>query len=235
MKRYLAKSCVALAAALAIGAPAGAAVIDFTGGTVVRHSGPNQTTNNSVTWSDVDYYLEDGFRLDFLPTPVSGGSSYVGNYYGVGNDVIHAHWDAGDFGQVTMVKVTKIDGSAFDLNYFVLASNTHTGGGPASGTEQAFIHASVDGVTSSHSQLLPPENWGFPAQQIFLGSEFDNVKAFWFTVQSPVDCFGMDEFFIDQEPPSAVPVPASAILMVMGGVSALGYSGFRRRKQPVTA
>ena len=138
--------------------------INFTGGTVVRLSGPDETTNNSVLWDNVDYYLEGGFKLDFIGN-TTAFSSNIGNYDNVGNDVIHGHWVTGDFGDLTMIKVTKVDGSAFDLNYFVLTSNTDTGGSPASGNEQAFIHASIDGTTQSFSQMLPPEDWGFPASQ----------------------------------------------------------------------
>lgn len=185
----------------------------------------------------MDYYEEDGFRVDSLPYGASG--TYIGNYHGGTNDVIHSHWEEGGLGSVTMIKVTKIDGTALDLNYFNLTTNTFQGGGPANGTEQAYIHASTDRVTSSFSQLLPPEDWGLgTTSQIFLGSEFDNIKAFWFVVQSDVDCYGMDEFYVDEPAPpnpNAVPVPASAVLLVLGGLSAMGYTGLRRRKLAVAA
>ena len=215
---------------LAIAIPAQATQINFTGGTVYRHSAPTGvTTSNSVTWNDVDYYEEGGFRLDFIGNNGSiPFAAHIGNYYGAGNDVIHGHWNTGNFGDLTMIKVTKIDGSAFDLNYFVLTSNTDSGGGPASGNEQAFIHASLDGTTASYTQMLPPENWGFPANQIFLGSQFDGVKAFWFTVNNAVDCFGMDNFYIDEEaPPNPTPEPATFMLLGIG----LAGLAWRARKQ----
>lgn len=202
--------------------------IDFTGGTVQLLGGGTVTTNNSVNYQNIDYYDEDGFRLDFLPNSGSTGfATNIGNYYGVGNDVIHSHWSTGDYGDVTQIRVTKLDGAAFDLNYFVLTSNTDTGGAPASGNERAFIHASIDGVTSSYSQLLPSENWGFPANQIFLGSQFDNIKAFWFSVENAVDCFGMDNFFINEDAPpnpNAVPLPGTLGLFLLGLVGLVGFS-----------
>jgi hypothetical protein len=228
MKLTAAISGALLVAAFAV--PAQATQIKFTGGDVYRHSAPSPvTTNNSVVWNDVDYYEEGGFKLDFIGNSGSVPfSAHIGNYYGAAlNDVIHGHWNTGDFGDLTMIKVTKIDGSAFDLNYFILTSNTDTGGAPASGLEQAFIHASLDGSTSSFSQQLPVEDWGFPATQIFLGTDFDGIKAFWFTVNNAVDCFGMDEFFIDEEAPPATPEPATFALLGLG----LAGLAWRARKQ----
>jgi hypothetical protein len=185
--------------------------INFTGGTVTRMDATTETTNNNVVWDNVDYYVEDGFKLDFIGN-TGGGDAFaanIGDYYGAArNDVIHGHWGTGNFGDLTQIKVTKTDSSSFDLNYFVLTSNTETGGSLASGNERAFIHASIDGINASFSQLLPSEDWGFPATQIFLGSEFDGIKSFWFTAENEVDCFGMDNFFINEPAPgTAVPGP----------------------------
>lgn len=221
------KLLASMAAALAFSLPAAAAVIDFTGGIVTRLDTSTQTTNNTVTWDSVDYYEENGFRMDFIPNSGSAGfASHVGNYYGVGNDVIHVHWAQGDFGGVQEVLITKIGGGAFDLNYFILTSNTMFGGAPASGTEQAWIRAN-GGPNNGYTQLLPPENWGFPATQIFLGSQFDAVTSVSFFATNGVDCFGMDEFFIDEPAPPAqgVPEPWTALLL---GLGLLGLVGTRR-------
>lgn len=214
---------------LAFALSAHASVISFTGGVVTLNDGMTHTTNNSVTWNSVKSYEEAGFKVEFIPVAgaaLTSSSSDIGNYYSAGNDVIHGHWAAGSYGNLARILFTKVDGTAFDLNYFVLTSNTDSGGGAASGNEKAYIHASSDGVADDYSQLLPPENWGFPATQIFLGSQFDSVKAFWFDVANRVDCFGMDSFYIN-EPAPGLPEPASLALCAL---ALSGLAASRRRR-----
>ena len=192
---------------IGLASTAQATIISFDGGTV--------SAGGAI-------YEEGGFRIQTF-----GGVASYGDYYGVGNNVIHAHWLDGCCGTITKVLVTKIDGTAFDLNYFILTSNTNTGGGSADGSERAYIHASADGVADSYSQLLPSEDWGFPATQIFLGSQFDSVKAFWFDQTSGVDCFGMDSFYINEAAPGTVPEPGS---FALAGLALLGLGLARSRK-----
>jgi hypothetical protein len=211
---------------LALPSSAHAVVIDFAGGTATRFSAPlSVVTDNAVNWDNVDYYEEDGFKLDFIGNTAAGDAfaAHIGNYYAAGNAVIHGHWSSGSFGDLTEIKVTKIGGGTFDLNYFILTSNTDTGGGLASGLERAFI--THDG--GSDPILLPPEDWGFPASQIFLPASYDGISSFEFHVENRVDCFGMDEFYIDEEPPSRVPETGSTLALLALGSA--GLAGFRWR------
>ncbi|MFX0204123.1 MAG: hypothetical protein ACFFCW_49120, partial [Candidatus Hodarchaeota archaeon] len=77
------------------------AIIDFSGGTATLTDGTTVTTTNTGLWDDVvDYYEEDGIKVDFI-----GGPGTIGDYYSVGdgtgpgpayeNSIIHAHWDLG--------------------------------------------------------------------------------------------------------------------------------------------
>ena len=223
-----------VALACAIG-QAQATKITFTGGTVTRHNGTTAVTANNTNYQNVDYYTEGGFKLQFVGANTAF-SSNVGNYYGVGNDVIHGHWATGSFGTLTEIRVTKVDNTAFNLTSFALTSNTDHGGGAASGNEQAFIHASIDGTTESFSQMLPPENWGFPATKVVLGSNFSGIKSFYFTVNDKVDCFGMDDFFLNESdptlPPSAVAVPEpETYAMMLGGLGLLAFVARRRSRK----
>lgn len=213
-------ACLSL---LALASTAPAVVIDFTGGTVTRLDATTQTTNNTALWDNVDYYEENGFRLDFIPNSGSAGfATEVGDYYGVRNDVIHNHWATGSFGGVTEVMITKIGGGTFDLNYFILTSNTDVGGSAASGLESAWIKNNL-----GYEQKLPSEDWGFPATQIFLGTEFDSVTAVSFFVKNKVDCFGMDEFFIDEAAPPRVPDGGATASLL--GVALFGTVALRRK------
>lgn len=208
----------------ACGSLASAAVIDFTGGIVTQLDTSTAVTNNTLDYNNVDYYEEDGFRLDFLPNAGSAGfATHVGNYYNVGNDVIHSHWATGDFGGVMTVEITQIGGGTFDMNFFTLTSNTEFGGGFASGNEQAWVRGSVGGVPTGPDILLPFQDWGTLGgySVVFLPAYFDAVDKVEVFATNAVDCFGMDDFFINE-----VPAPGTASFGALVGALAL-----RRRRQ----
>jgi len=222
MKRKL-SWLAAFASLVAVPVSNQAVVITFTGGTVYRLDATTETSDDSTSWDNVDYYEEGGFRLDFVSN-TTAFSTHVGNYYGAGNAVIHAHWETGDYGEVTLITATKIGGGTFDLNYFILTSNTDFGGSTASGLEEAYIKN--DG---GNDIKLPSEDWGFPATQIFLPPSYDGITEFSFYVKNKVDCFGMDEFYIDEEPPPPPPVPDAGSAALLLGLGATALAGLKRR------
>lgn len=201
-------------------------VIDYAGGSATLADSSTVTTTNSGLWYDVDYYVEDGIRVDFINM-----TGIIGDYYSTNgrgpylNSVIHAHWG----GPSTAITFAKVDGSAFDLNYVDITSNTITGGGQASGTELSYITTS-----GGYSMLLPVSDWGFDydyygnvgdgVARLWLDNNFDGITSFTVTSQNAY-CFGMDNFYIDEPAPPGIPAPASILLV------AIGLAGLRKIKE----
>ena len=191
-----------------------AAVVTFTGGTITKNNGSTFVTNGSGSESDVDFYTESGFVLDYIGG--SGFSSNVGTYYGGSNDVIHGHWGMG----MSSIDIYKAGGGTFDLNYFVLTSNTEIGGWHATGNERVTIEGFLNGVSTGTAFLLPPEDWGFPAIDVFVSTNFDLVDRVKI-VGSNSFCYGMDEFYIDQSAPVPEPTASALLALGLGGLIAL--------------
>ena len=214
MTKHSLAACLAGAMLLLAGAgPAQAAQITFTGGTVSLNDGWAGITNNEIVFSNVANYEENGFRFYTL---VNEG--FVGDYYRVGNDVLHSDWQNGGAPGTPAIMGFKAGASAFDLNRFLLTTNSANFYGNARGSERIYIHASTDGANASFSMLLPVENWGFPGTEIVLGAPFKNIKAFWFTAESGVG-FGIDDVFIDEQGQVGLPEPGTF------GLLALAFAG----------
>ena len=86
--------------------------------------------------------------------------------------------------------------------------------------------------------LLPPadlfcyvdyyNNPGDGVARLWLNSNFDNITSFTITSQNAY-CFGMDNFYIDQEPPP-IPEPSTILLMSVGLIGLVGYGRKRSKK-----
>ncbi len=166
-----------------------------------------------------------------------GGYGTIGDYYcdsasggigGYGDSVIHDH----PFSQIDIV-FSKVDGSDFDLTYVDMTSNTEVGGGLATGNERSFIT-----TDSGYSLMLASSDWGVDYTNF--GSVGDGIVRNWmdgnfsgissFTISSEnAYCFGMDNFYIDEEPPPPGPVPEPSIILLMGA-GLLGLVGYNRKR-----
>jgi hypothetical protein len=211
-----------------------AAVVTFTGGTAYGNmtvfdrvnfqfnTVTSGVTDGTKTYSSVDYYKENGFVFDY----VGGTGGSIGNYYGVNNDVIHAHWGqsemTGGQSEMTGIEISKDGGGTFDFNYFVLTTNTLNAGGSPTGFEDVHVQAWLNGSMVGSDVILPSEEWGFPARDVFFGTVFDNVdKVVINSTHTSFSCFGMDEFYIDQSAPVPEPTAGALLALGLGGLIAL--------------
>ena len=182
------------------------AVITFTGGTVIfgDETLENQTTNGKQLFGGVKRYEENGFFLEYVLTENSTNysSQNIGNYYGeIENDVIHGHWPHHDESGLEYIKIGKLDGGFFDLEYFALTSNTEIGGGHATGNEKVYIQgfkSNNRALWETEKYLIPGNNWGVDeTYNVFLGDDFNEIE---YATISGTDafCFGMDQFTFDE-------------------------------------
>ncbi|MBI3922205.1 MAG: hypothetical protein HY318_12360, partial [Armatimonadetes bacterium] len=213
-----------VASVLGMTAPALAVVIDFTGGTAYLSGGGSVTTTDNALYNNVDYYEENGFRVDFV-----GGDGCVGNYYediagcGTNNSVFHVHMSAGGGGTVTSVVVTKIGGGTFDITYMDETSNTQTGGGAASGNERSYVTPS-----GGSPVLLPSSDWGRDknlgcgpgdgVERIYFDNSFLGITSLTITSENAY-CFGLDSWYMDEAPPGAKTVAFTSASQSSAGES----------------
>lgn len=153
-------------------------IFDFSNGDVINDGSLITSIDGDATgYSNVTVYTESNFRMVVSPEDTS---VTIGDYYGVKEGVIHGHWKAAG-GNMERLYFSRESGEAFDLNYYVLTTNSEYGGAPATGVEDTYIIASKDGITESFRAKLPSEDWGInKVREIYLGPEFDDIKAFWF-------------------------------------------------------
>jgi hypothetical protein len=188
------RNVIGIAAALQmtlVASTASAVVIDFAGGTATLQNGSTVVTSDASYNEGIINYVEDGVLVEFNGLIDSWGS-FIGDYYGYQNSVIHTHWDS-----LQSVTFSMMDGSSFDLNYMDVTSNTVFGGGHADGIEDSWVTAS-NGTTIK----LPSANWGSieEPERLWLSSDFDNITSFTVTSNNAY-CFGLDNFYINEPPP----------------------------------
>jgi hypothetical protein len=198
-----------------------ATVITFTGGTAIDADNIPHVTSETDTFYNIASYVESGFQLNYVVSSGSYSPQTIGNYYGSSNDVIHGHWTGG----LTSIDISSVNGSTFDLNYFIITSNTSHGGGHATGDEHIYVQGYRNGSAVTASYLLPIEDWGIgEVSNIILNNEFDNVDLFRIYGEGAF-CFGMDAFYINESAPNvegviigqpAIPEISTSMLLPLG-------------------
>jgi len=193
-----------------------AAIVTFTGGTADLESGGTIITTTTSQNYGVISYQEQSVILEYVSPTEDWSFQTVGDYYDVGNDVIHGHWTA-----ISAIEVSLQNNNPFDLQYFQITSNTSVGGEPATNQENIGIQGYLNGSSVTEIYALPSVDWGAAsARDVFLPSSFNNVdKVVIFdrgvsgthTDNSSCPecgnsgfCFGMDNFVFDEAVPNSL-------------------------------
>jgi hypothetical protein len=198
-----------------------AAVISFTGGTVTDQYNVTSTTTGGSMYFNVVSYVENGFQLNYVSSSGNYNAQTIGDYYGTSNDVIHGHW----LGGLESIDIFNVSGSTFDLNYFIITSNTSIGGGHSTGDEHIYVQGYRNGQAVTAPYLLPSDDWGIDTvANVILSNEFDNIDLFRIYGEGAF-CFGMDAFYINEAAPNvegviigqpAIPEPNVTTLLPLG-------------------
>ena len=193
-----------------------AAIVTFTGGTADLESGGTIITTTTSQNYGVISYQEQSVILEYVSPTEDWSFQTVGDYYDVGNDVIHGHWNA-----ISAIEISLQNNNPFDLQYFQITSNTSVGGQPATNEENIGIQGYLNGSSVTEIYALPSVDWGAAStRDVFLPSSFNNVdKVVIFdrgvsathTGNSSCPecgnsgfCFGMDNFVFDEAVPNSL-------------------------------
>ena len=193
-----------------------AAIVTFTGGTADLESGGTIITTTTSQNYGVISYQEQSVILEYVSPTEDWSFQTVGDYYDVGNDVIHGHWTA-----ISAIEISLQNNNPFDLQYFQITSNTSVGGQPATNEENIGIQGYLNGSSVTEIYALPSVDWGAAStRDVFLPSSFNNVdKVVIFdrgvsgthTGNSSCPecgnsgfCFGMYNFVFDEAVPNSL-------------------------------
>jgi len=192
---------------------ANATLIEFTDGTKTDLNG-NICTSSSC--DNIETYEEDGYLFTFSGSSSSSTyiDAFIGNYDGSGEDVVHGHYS-----HLSEIRITSVDGSAFNLIDFQLTTLTSL---------HWNLNALSNGTDISHSFLLPTEDWGaaYGANPVLtMGAEFHNIMAASITALPGAFGIGFDNFNMT---PTSVPEPSTLAIFALGMI---GLVSRRFKKQ----
>lgn len=198
-----------------------AAVITVAGGVATNTDNITYTVEVGSTYYDIVTYVESNFQLNYEHTTGSYSPPTIQQYYDEPNNILQINWTGGKHS----IDILNVNGSIFDLNFFLLTSIATDSKGTAGGREHLYVQGYRYGQAVTAPYLLPTNSNGIiTTDNILLSNEFDNIDLFRIFGEGAFN-FGIDAFYINEAAPNvegvvigqpAIPEPGVTTLLPLG-------------------
>jgi len=191
MKKYLLAVIAMVMSLMAFVAASSALTIDFDGGSAILDSGETVTTSNASLNSNIVSYVENGVLVEFIVS-TTFENTFVGDFYRENNAVLfttfnYPWWPS----NVEALRFSMLDGSAFNLNYIDVITNSKV-----HGESESWITASSGAtIKIPHVSL-----WGGTTVRMTLTTDFNNITDVIITSASTILSIDNIDIFVLQPP-----------------------------------